>query len=1066
MSFFGLESSNQIEDEKRRFLAGESTADEDIAVYNWGQEDYDGLGNALQEGGDELNDETFGGTGPVGKDFDFTAQALPELERRPKQGNVTTTSSSAYELQPLSHFQPQAQAQTQLTSEAPKSAQQARPTLASRESLWDDKSPFSVFRTSSSIGRKAGAGLTHQASSSVSSATRPSATNVLSQQTHSPALTQQSLTSISHAPQQTQTPPDGMVPGARTLAEIEAEMRAQAQRARELKMQEQQQQLLLQQQQQQLQQQQLQQQQLLQQHQHQLKPPRMRSQSPSVHRNAPISSPQAGYQVSPFALENYRQQQQQQQGILQDFNGMRVQETQRNHPKDLAYAPIESQNRTRTPVEPIEFMLQKTAERERGLPQSLSHSRVSSQQLQLQQQQRLDNFDAQEQERRLRLGLTQGNVDEVQVNLRRQIAADQRRQAQLAAAGIFDQRRDSPLDHLHHQYRLALANELASKTRGNEALANVFGGTNPAEMTQVQLQLQQRLLAQLAQQEFSQNLSGVNGENGQDGGTSVSETQREQLRQEAMRKIMEAERQEGKRRRKAQKIAHMSRYNDLMTQSDKDFITRIQVSQLVTSDPYTEDFYAQVYGSLMRSRMGINASEERVLKFGSGEGVALGVAQRPGTRRQNAMQRMEAQVERIVSNARQREKEKGLHAIHSLQGALGKTAGRSYKAAPRQLLQVDTNGATDTHGHISKEDVQKDAAGAAKEAAKRGREAFGFSADPAGTTRKEPLTHRECLIILESLYDSQLRIEQLRREQPPAEDDARTAEWEVIYKAETARQWNDLRVMVPIETSDPHPFISLLMPAKGKKLLPRLTRHLSTQQLLQVICLLVACFSQLDVVKNAAILDQQEDTPERKEVDKQTQLFSSTVLQCILPVIAKFNLGVVFGMMGLLMEHCDMRLAIHSRPGQSLLTAFLSRAEVIKSEMMAGSIDPSEVPTEEDLRSWQGVIVHLFQFLAPNLLSLFPSSRIPSLRSSSTGVLSVEVDLLDQPVWKFLATFALHADNDQQQFLVSTLREKILDNVVAVHKGLVDGEAEQNIKITNVNIFLHALGLDSTQITV
>ena len=97
-----------------------------------------------------------------------------------------------------------------------------------------------------------------------------------------------------------------------------------------------------------------------------------------------------------------------------------------------------------------------------------------------------------------------------------------------------------------------------------------------------------------------------------------------------------------------------------MTQSDKDFITRIQVSQLVTSDPYTEDFYAQVYGSVLRSRMGLN-TEERVLKFGSGEGVGLGIAQRPGGRRPNAMQRMEQQVERIVNNARLREKEKGLH---------------------------------------------------------------------------------------------------------------------------------------------------------------------------------------------------------------------------------------------------------------------------------------------------------------------------------------------------------------------------------------------------------------------
>lgn len=66
MSFFGFENNN-LEEEKRRFLAGDLPQDEDIAVYNWGTEDYDGLGNALQEGGDDFNDETFGGTGPVGE---------------------------------------------------------------------------------------------------------------------------------------------------------------------------------------------------------------------------------------------------------------------------------------------------------------------------------------------------------------------------------------------------------------------------------------------------------------------------------------------------------------------------------------------------------------------------------------------------------------------------------------------------------------------------------------------------------------------------------------------------------------------------------------------------------------------------------------------------------------------------------------------------------------------------------------------------------------------------------------------------------------------------------------
>ncbi|EJD07401.1 uncharacterized protein FOMMEDRAFT_100603 [Fomitiporia mediterranea MF3/22] len=1040
MSFFGLETNNPIEEEKRRFLSGETRADEDIAVYNWGQDDYDGLGHALQEGGDELNDETFGGTGPVGKDFDFTAHALPDLERRPKQDSVTTAG--------LTHIH-ESHMQTQLPAEVSKSSQQARPTHTSRESIWDDKSPFSVLRTSSSIGRRAGSVLSHQASTSISG-TRPSASNAVRQQTQSPALVQQ-YPSAANVPQN-QTRTDGMVdysaPGTRSLAEIEAEMRAQTQRAREIKLQEQQ--LLLQQQQQLLQQQLQQQQQLM-------KPPRMRSQSPSVHQRLPHNAPQASYQASQSRFDAYPQQ----AFLVQEAESVRNQEPQRGYHKDPALMHMEGRKRTHTPIDTVEFMHQRTAERERGLQQGMTHSRAPSQQYQ-QQQRFTGEFDYQEQESRQRLLSAPTNVDE----LRRQIIADQQRQAQLAAAGLLEQRRDSPMDQLQ-QMRLAMVNEMVNKARG-EGSPNILGTT---ATDAAQMQLQQRMLAQLAQQEFLQNIAGMNGVNGQSlpqGMVQVSDAQREQLRVEAMRKIMEAEKQEGKRRRKAAKIAHMSRYNDLMTQSDKDFITRIQVSQLVTSDPYTEDFYAQVYGSLMRSRMGIDVTEERVLKFGSGEGVGLGLNQRGGNRRPNAMQRMEAQVERIVNNARQREKEKGLHAIHSLQGALGKTAGRSYKAAPRQLLQVDTNGTTDpnaAHGHISKDDSKQHAAGAAKEAAKRGREALGVQADPTGTVQKDPLTRRECLIILESLYDSQLKIEQLRREQPAPDDQFHVVEWEASYRAETGRLWDNLRVMVPLETSNPHPFISLLMPAKGKKLLPRLARHLNTQQLLQVICLLVACFSQLDVVKNAAVLDVQEDSSERREVDRQTQLFLSTVLQSILPVVAKFKLGVVVGMMGLLMEHCDMGLVIHSRPGQALLTAFLSRAEEIKSEMMAGSIDPSEIPTEEDLQSWQGVVVHLYHIFGPFLLSLFPSSRIPTLRTSA-GVLTVDADLLDQPVWKFLATFALHADNEQQQVLVSTLREKILDNVLAVNKGFITDEAEQNLKITNVNIFLHALGLDSSQITV
>ncbi|EEB91885.1 hypothetical protein MPER_09688, partial [Moniliophthora perniciosa FA553] len=276
MSFFGFEETD-LEKEKQKFLQGklDPSEGENLAVYTWGEESYDGLGDALEEGGDELNDQTFGGTGAVGKDFDFSRPALPGSEDlKPK--SFTT-----------SHHRTQSPSQT------------ARPPAAaaplSLESIWDDKSPFSLRLNGS--GR--------------------SSTRV-----QSPPAHQQP---IGHATNQT---------GARTLQEIEAEMRLAAERSREAALQrelliqqqqrleeeeylrQQQEQELLQrqqryihrqeQQQQQLQLQRLQQQQILQQREqqhHRTPPPRM----------LPVSQ-------SPRFLEHQRQvlllQQQQEQRQL------------------------------------------------------------------------------------------------------------------------------------------------------------------------------------------------------------------------------------------------------------------------------------------------------------------------------------------------------------------------------------------------------------------------------------------------------------------------------------------------------------------------------------------------------------------------------------------------------------------------------------------------------------------------------------------------------------------------------------------------------------------------------
>jgi DNA topoisomerase 2-associated protein PAT1 len=108
------------------------------------------------------------------------------------------------------------------------------------------------------------------------------------------------------------------------------------------------------------------------------------------------------------------------------------------------------------------------------------------------------------------------------------------------------------------------------------------------------------------------------------------------------------------------------------------------------------------------------------------------------------------------------------------------------------------------------------------------------------------------------------------------------------------------------------------MPTKGKKILPRLTRHLSSQRMLTLLTLLVACFSQLDVVKQAPILDLIRDEQSRQqqqqaEVDRQTQAFLGSVMQSILPVVSVANLRLVTGLLGLLLDRSDIVAVARTR---------------------------------------------------------------------------------------------------------------------------------------------------------
>jgi DNA topoisomerase 2-associated protein PAT1 len=118
------------------------------------------------------------------------------------------------------------------------------------------------------------------------------------------------------------------------------------------------------------------------------------------------------------------------------------------------------------------------------------------------------------------------------------------------------------------------------------------------------------------------------------------------------------------------KIQAMSKYNNIMLSGDKDFITRIQLSQLATTDPYITDFYAQVYSALMRSKAAAAAGQgsgPSVIQVAPGIGMGVGVGGQYSTAGGNrfgklgtsAMQKLSTQVKRLVEGKKNRQENSG-----------------------------------------------------------------------------------------------------------------------------------------------------------------------------------------------------------------------------------------------------------------------------------------------------------------------------------------------------------------------------------------------------------------------
>ncbi|KAH4105973.1 hypothetical protein HBH46_074980 [Parastagonospora nodorum] len=484
---------------------------------------------------------------------------------------------------------------------------------------------------------------------------------------------------------------------------------------------------------------------------------------------------------------------------------------------------------------------------------------------------------------------------------------------------------------------------------------------------------------------------------------------------EQLLQLSEAERaafleEDAKRAKRNHKIAQLAKDNGLMTPQDKNFITRIQLQQLMTATgnldergpeaAIAEDFYYQVFSQIRgapRQNPQQPASQfAQTYLFQTNNRFG---ARRNGRGGDNHMQRMEQQIQRAVEAAKARPKARQL----VVEGSLGKIAFSNSKT-PRPLLNIKRS-----------EAGQK---------------------QPKSTIadRKEALRN------IENVYVTLMQMEDHERAMPPpinpdSNPEAIQAHMEWRSKIDTLHQqlWQNTKIMEPLNpnAAAPHPFISILSHAKGKKAVPRLFRHIDEQERITVVTMIVVHLDQLSVVNQAIALPEEPLNPAVRE---EVELFSATVLPPLFAHMSESPLNIIIGLLGLILDRTNLHVVARSKIGLSLLTILISRAELLKQSA------PETANAEWE--QWNVLYNRLFDSVEPVLPFLFPGSIN-------------ETD--DMYIWQYLAAMGVGASPEQQQRLVLGVKDRVMETV-NVSKALPTDMA--SARLANVNLFMRAIGLD------
>lgn len=463
--------------------------------------------------------------------------------------------------------------------------------------------------------------------------------------------------------------------------------------------------------------------------------------------------------------------------------------------------------------------------------------------------------------------------------------------------------------------------------------------------------------------------------------------------------------------RRQEKVSRIMRYCGVMNPKDKDFVTRFQLSQIVTDDPYNEDFYAQVYRVIHPK----SAPDGSVVPVSQPNSIAQAYLDQSGhrlggrfKRADVALHRMQQQVQKAVTVAKERQK----LPQHVREGVLGKVSVGSGKK-PRQQLVILSKAAQKAKDNENLEEAP----------AKKGR-------SPSIAAPTKPIkkyTKKDIMSILEEIISNLMTVE---------------SESRLTNDVDTLKLWESLHVLdQKLSSGDDesfvNPFIQALNYSKALKILPRLFKFLTREQVLTVVTLIMANMENLKVIKDGSYTtyaDKKVPEPITKLVD----VYTLTFCKVLMNAVQEFKFTEIVGLLLILIQHNVLSFVSTTKIGLSVVTSLLSRAELMTGE---GHISAT------DLSSWTSCYDELFTALESRIAAIFSPHQ---------------ADTEDDYVWQFLATLSLGGKLSHQRIIVDEVRDEIfgvMNRAKALDCSVPENMYKKQNMLNNLNMYLVVMGL-------